>query len=180
MITATRSVAVVATRLPDTDRRALSQAWFSALHLAPAGAGESSRPRPASVAGPSPATHRLANGATSRAHGGAGQPARVPAGGRREPVVTGPAAAPDRRRADALARRIERALARKQTAPPQRCAAIAVKTADGRVHVLVQTDGSATRIVALCAPHLRERVDRALAAARYSLAMAGAPIEVAR
>ena len=41
----TTGVAVVATQLADTDRRALSQAWYSALHLAdqPPAAGNAPR-----------------------------------------------------------------------------------------------------------------------------------------
>jgi hypothetical protein len=43
----------------------------------------------------------------------------------------------------------------------------------------VRTDGATTRIVALCAPHLRDRVDRALAHARFGLAASGLRLEVA-
>jgi hypothetical protein len=59
-------------------------------------------------------------------------------------------------------------------------ATLSVKIGDGRVALLVRTDGGTTRIVALCAPQLRERVDRALAHARFSLAASGMSFEVAR
>ena len=79
-----------------------------------------------------------------------------------------------------LARRIERAIVRSGALAPHRAAAVAVALDDGRVHLLVRTDGATTRIVALCAPHLRERVDRALAHARFALAATGTRLEVAR
>lgn len=78
-----------------------------------------------------------------------------------------------------LARRIERAIVKHVARAPQRTAAIAIDAGDGRVHLLVRTDRATTRIVALCAPHLRERVDRALAHARFALAAGGTRLEVA-
>jgi hypothetical protein len=78
-----------------------------------------------------------------------------------------------------LARRIERAISRQVAKGPMRTAAVAIEASTGRVHLLVRTDGMTTRIVALCAPHLRERVDRALAHARFALAASGTAIEVA-
>jgi hypothetical protein len=44
MTSASESVTVIATQVARTDRRALSQAWYSALHLARAAAPERRRP----------------------------------------------------------------------------------------------------------------------------------------
>jgi hypothetical protein len=91
------------------------------------------------------------------------------------------AIAVDRRApAGELARRIERAIARHAVMRSHAPATLSVKIGDGRVALLVRTDGGTTRIVALCAPQLRERVDRALAHARFSLAASGMSFEVAR
>jgi hypothetical protein len=43
----------------------------------------------------------------------------------------------------------------------------------------VRSDGARTRVVAVCAPPLRERVERALAQARFALAGCGVRAEVA-
>lgn len=177
MNTATRSVAVVATRLPTIDRRALSQAWYSALHLAqpPAGKAPSGSP-------PLPAAFRPAAAAQLRldpthAAAGAGMPgSRGSRAERAAPTLP----APERRSATgALARRIEHAVRKHRAAGSLRPAAIAIDAGNGRVRVFVRTDGATTRIVALCAPQLRERVDRALAHARFALAGAGVALEVA-
>ena len=47
------------------------------------------------------------------------------------------------------------------------------------MHVLVRSDGERTRVVAVCAPSLRERVERALAHVRFALAGSGVRAEVA-
>jgi hypothetical protein len=172
---ATRSVAVVATRLPITDRRALSQAWFSALHLAalphnavpaapralPAACSRAASPQPRGAAGKPPQSS-VAAAAPSRPSGASASGG--PPVDRRAPVGD-------------LARRIERAVARRADVVPPRAASIAIDAGEGRVALLVRTDGATTRIIALCAPKLRERVDRALAQARFSLAAGGTRVE---
>jgi hypothetical protein len=178
MNTATRSVAVVATRLPTIDRRALSQAWYSALHLAQPPAAGSARPgtapnvaqRPAAVSNVGP---NLRSGAAGASMAGA-RASRTACTPQPQPQL-----AVERRSATgALARRIERAVVRHNAAAPLRHAAIAIDAGNGRVRIYVRTDGATTRIVALCAPQLRERVDRALAQARFALAGAGVTLEV--
>jgi hypothetical protein len=76
-----------------------------------------------------------------------------------------------------LAQRIERRLALR---PPRGAtASFAVAGAGGRVHLVVRRDGARTCVVAVCAPPLRERVERALAHARFALAGGGVRTEVA-
>lgn len=171
----TTGVAVVATQLADTDRRALSQAWYSALHLAdhppaaPRARVSSGTPsaRPRSARDPNGVPQRrAADGGVlaQRAARAAGAPGGSTAGvERRTPKSE-------------LARRIERGLTRR---PPQAAASFAVRGADGRVQLMVRADGALTRIVAVCALPLRERVERALAQARFALAGRGVRAEVA-
>ena len=174
----TTGVAVVAARLADTDRRALSQAWYSALHVAerPPAAGRAprrspcgARPNGSHVAhGPNdPPQRRSADGA-ARARDAARN-----AGARHDGSVDAERRLPKTE----LARRIERGLTRR---PPRGAAAsFAVHGAGGRVHVIVRSDGALTRVVAVCAPPLRERVERALAQARFALAGCAVRAEVA-
>ena len=171
----TTRVAVLATQLAQTDRRALSQAWYSALHLAdrassttPARAAHSprGRMRDSSLARPAPSVpvpHAPPNG----------RPALRAALPR-----TPSAAAQDRRHARTdLARSIERGLARRT--PRSGAASFAIRTGGGRIHLVVRADGGRTRVVAVCATALRERVERALAQARFVLASRGVRMEVA-
>jgi hypothetical protein len=174
-MTASHPVAVVATSVARTDRRALSQAWYSALHLAEPHAGSphaASAGAHANAVGPHAANHTPAAG-PAPASGGARQIARPLAarGAGALPVL-------DRRSpATPLAKRIARALVEREPRPAP--ATLAIKAAEGRVQLLVRSDGAATRIVALCAPALRERVERALAHARFALAAHGTRVEAA-
>jgi hypothetical protein len=165
MTTATDGVAVIATQLAQTDRRALSQAWYSALHLV------QRTPLPRRPPAPMP----------SAAHG----PSRVTPVPRAPVIATlrgttpigtrcsTSAALPERRRpVTATTRRIEAAIARLSVVA-QPTVAQTIELGDGRVRLLVRKRGATTRIVAVCAPRLRESVERALARARFSLAASG-------
>lgn len=168
----TTGVAILATHLAITDRRALSQAWYSALRLAehaPAVAVPRAR---VAVEAPQPAAARAVPVARATAGRGAVAPGAAPPRRATSGRSDGPAAfAPERRAPQTeLARRIERGLARHVRGAP---ASFAVSVAGGRVQLLVRSDGARTRVVAVCAPKVRERVDRALAHARFSLAAAG-------
>ena len=176
MTSATRSVAVVATRLPTTDRRALSQAWYSALHIS---AAPAKMPHGAKAAGgaTSPLTSRTARvSAPSAQTRIAERPANVRASVQRTAVA---GAGPERRvPVSELARRIQRALQTHVIHAPSVPVTLAIAAADGRVALFVRNDGGTTRVVAICAPPLRERVDRALAQARFALAARGSRVEV--
>jgi hypothetical protein len=174
----TTGVAVLATHLAVADRRALSQAWYSALHLA-----ERTPARPsASRAGRSGAhedrTHvtRAPHAATARDGSYRGP---SPTSSRTARARHDDAALAAERRAPktVLARRIERALAR--CVPSGASCSVAVNAAGGRVRLLVRSDATGTRIVAVCSGALRERVERALAQARFALAECGVRAEVA-
>ena len=183
----TSGVAVVATHLAVADRRALSQAWYSALHLAertPAAHANAVR------AGRGAHPHEAV--ASSRFQGGAGARDGTPRAASSSSSRTTPRARHDEsaraRHDDAfardrrapktvLARRIERALVR--CVPPGSPCSVTVNAAGGRVRLLVRSDANGTRVVAVCGDALRERVERALAQARFALAERGVRAEVA-
>jgi hypothetical protein len=171
----TTGVAVLATQLAQTDRRALSQAWYSALHLAGRSVGV---PPPDGTA----VTQRSAHRGPSLARSAPNPAEHARCGGQRLSRAAAPRAtsaeAPERRLARSeLARRIERGLARRT--PRSGAASFAIRAGGGRVHLVVRADGARTRVVAVCAPPLRERVERALAQARFALAGRGVRTEVA-
>jgi hypothetical protein len=172
----TTGVAVLATHLAATDRRALSEAWYSALHLATppvtrravAARGAAADVRPACEARAGEAPSRRPPDTQPRQ-----KPSTVPQ--RRQGRLDG---APERRAPKSeLGRRLERALLRRL--PRETQTQFALSAAGGRVHLLVRADGSRTRVVAVCAPALRERVERALAHARFALAARAVPCEAA-
>lgn len=164
-------VAVIATQLAQTDRRALSEAWYSALHLAGGTIAPRTAPHrvgtaPAAKA-PAPATHDE----RERASAPLAQRSRQRPPGR----ASADAGVERRRPVGETARHIERAvtaLAARRPLP----VAHTVEIAGGRVRLLVHDDGRTTRIVALCSGPLREHVERALASARFSLAGAGVAV----
>jgi hypothetical protein len=178
MQTTTGGVAVVTTTLAQTDRRALSQAWYSALHLAETtkpGAGKTGAALPAPET--STAGRSEARGASQRLDPGAraGDDARRVVRRFAAPRESG--IPPERRLpAGALGRRIAKIIARPAAAPATaRSQTVSVRGA--RIHVIVRTHGNATRIVALCPPPLEARVARALAQARFALAARGVRVE---
>lgn len=174
MNTAPTGVAIVATQLPRTDRRSLSQAWYSALHVT-----ERETPRP-SHASAQPGVTSAPSANNERSSMGKPNAGRL----ERPPVAAAesksPVAVLERRvpKTD-LARRIERAVLRRGPVAVRVQSSISIKAADGRVQLLVRGSGATTRIIALCVPSLRDRVERALAQARFALAASGTRIEVA-
>lgn len=177
MMTQQLRAGILSAPLAAIDRRALSQAWYSALGFA--------RERPsAAAARRAPSRLRPPAGETpDRAPGAAGTRVirsvlRVcppPVAGKRDAA---PPAAPGERRAasSALARAIERRFAR----TPLRPSRATFGLDGGRVHVILRSRGSDVRLIALCAPSARATVARALEQARYALAARGIALGVER
>jgi len=174
----TNGVAVLATQTAQTDRRALSQAWYSALHLADGAPRpcatrartnrERLEARPAPRRAREPSLQRVADELARRAckppHAAAQRrDTSAPACERREPKP-------------ALGRRVAPAPRRVPRGIPT---SFTVRAANGSLHLLVRDDGARTNVVARCAPRLRERVERALAHARIALAHRGIAAEAA-
>lgn len=199
----TTGVAVLATELPATDRRALSQAWYSALHLA-----ERDAPRCAGRArtarGTAADTARLRDAADTEANATArdGRRGSAAVRGRRAAssavkhadvtpghrerwaaIPTPGAHAVERRgAAGPLGRALNDAMLRHAAGgrvAGRGSASFTVSAGAERVHVLVRSDRGRTHVVALCAPTVRERVERALAHARFALAARGVRAEAA-
>jgi hypothetical protein len=168
MMTDRLRVSVVAAPLAAIDPRALSQAWYSALHLArerteqlPQSRAAAREPQRVSVV---PAKTEVA----SREPRDAMQPCRARAGSAIRGVTSEPLA---RRARGTFTRRIAFALARR-SGPPARAAFVVV---DGskRALIVLQTRGATTHVVAICAPAHRQAVAFALSQVRAALAARG-------
>jgi hypothetical protein len=168
MMTEQLGYSILSAPLAAIDRRALSQAWYSALHAArephaaslpsraPLESGNDARPR-ASVDAPA-----------ARERSAAAQPGRPRAA---RPARAANLSEERRAQRSVLARRIEATFL-----DPARRAARATFTVDGthaRVHVALQSTPAGLRLIAICPPALRPHVVRALEQARYSLAARG-------
>lgn len=162
---------VLAAPLAEIDRRGLSQAWYSALHLA-----RDARPQTAGLEKTfcrSGSTPKLA---ALHEPEGTGKMARAQMVALRAPDARrSTAEAVDRRSARLpLAKKIERALMRPRT--PARTSAFVLE-GTMRVHVAIHASGNRINLVAVCAPQARERVARALDQVRYALAGRGLAVE---
>jgi hypothetical protein len=168
MMTQQLGVSILSAPLAAIDRRALSQAWYSALHLA----RDSSRPHTRSHEGNAQNEEERAADAregTARRRNRA-LLALVPHAPRTRMSLSA-AAEGDRRARSSLGRKIE-----KMVAHPLRVQRRATFTIDGtsaRVHVILRTSGDLVHVVAICSPALRVRVSRALSEACVALSSRG-------
>lgn len=176
MMTNQLEVSILAAPLAAIDRRALSQAWYSALRLG-------SQPTQSSLDVP---RRRTGN---ARGTGSLCAPPRarsVQAGTVPRQFVRGPSATSPGERSGAgalrrvtpgarLAERIERAFADPHVNLKR--ATFTIGRGDARVHVVLQTSGGRTTLLALCKPEVRILVARALLQARIALAARGVGIE---
>jgi hypothetical protein len=170
---ASNEIAAVRARLPYFDRRALSQAWFSAFHLASDGAPPRFRPAlpfaemepfhapRGALARADGAPHALSNAATNRGPRGTAR-----AGGL---AATSPRSiAREARPASASA---SAAQAARSYPPVHATFTLAIEGA--RVAILLRRDGPALHVVALCTRRHVELVSRALACAGIVLRAQG-------
>jgi hypothetical protein len=168
MMTESLRVSVVAAPLAAIDPRALSQAWYSALHLARERTTQTAQSRSTSREpqrlGAAPAKTKVASREPHRAM----QPCRARAGSAVRGVTSEPLA--HRTRAT-FTRRIEFALARRSG--PSACAAFVVVDGAKRALIVLQTRGATTHVVAICAPAHRQAIANALSQVRAALAARG-------
>jgi hypothetical protein len=172
----TDKIAIIKTQLPYIDRRSLSEAWFSAFHLATTAAPST----PVHVAAPkasSRAPSPLAaapRGEPSAAAGNAG--ARLPYTRRYTDVrAQEPSAPAARRRA-----RLPAASAPAPESPTKSSTVHATFTLtvdDARVAIHVRHEDGKLRVIALCSTRHVEVVQRALAKTALAMRARGASID---
>jgi hypothetical protein len=171
-------IAVIETRLPYTDRRALSEAWFSALHLAH---DESTAAHPwyAAASGTvAPCNaHPTGRSAHASAVSGRRDPARTIAQAARRSAYAG-LDTPARRASDpARTPASTRAFERARSYAPFRTA-ITLDGANGtRVHLIVRRVGPTLHVIALCPPAVEAIVRKALASADLHFRARGERLE---
>jgi hypothetical protein len=167
------SIAVIRTRLPYVDRRALSEAWFSALHLAHE---ERKAPHAARRAGPSsesPAAKiSLGSGASGPAAGSLA--ARVPTLRARSVQALAIAASPTPLRKTGGAVVVPFPARGIRYAPVR--ASFGIGLGGGRVQIVLRREGPLLHVVAICSRRHVELVRRALACADLHLRLRGETI----
>ncbi len=166
------SIAVLRARLPYVDRRALSEAWFSALQLAgakPAMQRGRKAPRQPGAAPVSAARHRPERAALVAS----------PVAQRRADVAqaANPRALLDaprlRRAGGAVVIPLPVRLVRYA---PIRCS-FSIAAGEGRVQIILRRDGHVLRVVAICSARDADLVRRALACAGMHLRLCGHALE---
>ncbi|HZZ00803.1 MAG TPA: hypothetical protein VFE36_14660 [Candidatus Baltobacteraceae bacterium] len=169
MMTQQLNVCVVAAPLAAIDRRALSQAWYSALHCA-SGHGRVVNQRTRRGVVPKMDKREDAQSRKSQQGRGGARRDEVQGGKGAKALARGTGTETERRaRRSPLARRIERTFLDPRSTPKRASFSAGGK----RVHVIVQAAAGRVSIVALCHPAVREIVARALAQARFALASRG-------
>ncbi len=161
-------IAVIASRLPYIDRRSLSEAWFSALHLASDAPLASHVPERRTAAVASASGHVAPRRGTARPPASThGQllPNRAP----RTRTLVGESFAPRDVRRTA---RTGHAHVLARSYPAFRTS-LTVGVAKERVQLLLRREGATLHVVALCRPEIAELVRRALACAGAHLRTRG-------
>ncbi len=168
MMTQQLGFSVLTAPIAAIDRRALSQAWYSALHLA-------QQPAKVETTALSVAVDRREVQQTHVAFERRGSAVRTAPAlhvqPEKKPVRRDAVAIERRSLRSPLARKIEHAFLRPNV--PATRAAFTIDGTDARVHVTMQRTRLGVQLVAVCPPHAREKVARALEQARYALAERG-------
>ncbi len=158
---------VLCVPLAGVDRRALSQAWYSALHMHTTEEGRSRKTCGVGRASP----ERLTIIAGSE-HNQPRFPCADASPRKTARAQTTPMAPCERRTVRSpLARKIREAFFSGQC--HTHTATFALQGGNGRVHMVLRIEGREIRLIAVCAPKARELVRTALAQARYALASTG-------
>lgn len=166
-------MSIIAAPLAAIDRRALSQAWYSALHLAHENSKRAQTPPKPPLVSTVVTTRRASRETSTTRHfvtPSCSMPAR-----RAERVLLGDNRAsteprPGRERPP-LARAIGNAFFNPGSTVKR--ATFSLSDENGRVHVVLQTKGSRGTLVALCPPQMHDVVARELSRARLVLRARG-------
>lgn len=159
---------VLSAPIASLDRRALSQAWYSALYgdAAPARGAT-----PASAA-PSPSSTNVHAHAEAPSVHARNETASAALAGKARCAAAASGEIEERRGPRSpLARRIERTFLHPRGRV--RKATFAIDGVQGRVQILLQSSGGRLTLVAVCPPKAKAHVAAALAQARYALALRG-------
>ncbi len=174
-ITEHLNLSVLSAPIASVDRRALSQAWYSALYgdrNGSSGTGatlQKMQPQSATSVRKPQGRHKDA------AHG---RSPALPTATRRTKASAHWTCDADRRtRRSPLAEKIQRTFVRPHR--PARRACFDLEGRHGRVQIVLQSHGSRLTLVALCAPAAAQEVARALAQVRYALAQRGIELHAA-
>jgi hypothetical protein len=172
-------ISVLSAPLEAIDRRALSEAWYSALRFAHRGSGGSATTTPRSPRSGTPSSNRCSLAVLPRSR----YPTFLKKQSFEVHILRSPkkmaflrlerpnaaSASPTRRnQGPALAARIRRKLGAKT-----KRATVRLDGERGRVHLMLQRHGSRMRIIAICPKRIEARVARAIDEARFALASRG-------
>jgi len=169
-------LALIATAPVLVDRRAISQAWFDALHLA-----ERSSPacaRALRTAIPFETSRRVRRTSNAAPATDAARPCRPSRESRGAPISAQRAlplaGLPFRERRMPVSQLAQTLVARARV--QQTGATFALPVPGGRVLVCVRRDATGLRLAALCPPAARSAVEAALAHARFALCARGSVV----
>ncbi|MDQ2680448.1 MAG: hypothetical protein M3Y21_05415 [Candidatus Eremiobacteraeota bacterium] len=174
MTTIQSDLSVLSVPLASIDRRALSQAWYSALHLETHKYSVETALKPRQLVTP---TGKRAQPVARKSVVGT-KVSNVPSAfGARAHRTT--VSLPGDRRAlrTALAKRIERVFAGR--CRPAHSASFTLGVVGGRVHIGLRRSGEHLQLIAVCSPRCRKVVAEALVQARYALASRGIALHAA-
>jgi hypothetical protein len=178
MMTQQLEVSILAAPLAAIDRRALSQAWYAALRLGRRG----SQPPAAGVreaGGFSHAALRAAHPGAQPVAPSSFREAAAPRANAAKELRSGAAVERARSRfARAVRPQLAGAIEKAFADAALRRATFSVGRGSARIHVVLQTKGNRTTLIALCSPQLSASVARALAQARVALSARGIGVEV--
>jgi hypothetical protein len=155
------------------DRRGLSEAWYSALY----GTANTAHPDAPAAREAGGFSTRIKQAERGDAHAAPEPSQRAGAAVLHDEHIAREAGADLDRRSprSALARKIERAFLRPHK--HARKASFTIDDEHGRVHVVLQSNGTQLKLIAICPPKACARVASALAQARYALAMRGIDLD---
>jgi hypothetical protein len=160
-------LAVIKTRLPYVDQRALSQAWFTALHLAADVATQhTAAPEPAAVAAPE-AVRTMASAAPTATATSQASASLAQRSARRASSLA-PAAADVRSRTNTMCVRRGPGAAAPQMQP-----VFTATLLHARVQLALRRDGNRMQVIAVCSERHADAVRKALALAAIALQMNG-------
>ncbi len=179
MMTQELEVSILSGPLAAIDRRELSQAWYSALHMAQRSPGQRASGQQPLQREPMRSSRAMT---LSSLDARTAQPSaqtlvrapehRVSSG---DATIVDPA--PAQRVRTALSRRIQLRFAASEQRTTR--ATFTLGRGRARVHVIMQSNGATARLIAICRPQMRDVVARALSEARLALRARGVPVATA-